>query len=84
MFVCMFLGNAVQTVKCLDAVKVLSVRGTSFEAAAAEGGSAATDSGECVDYRITPYRHVGHENKALGGATKRYQTFHVNFRFFAT
>ena len=39
-------GNAVQTVKSTDSVKVITVRGTSFEAAAVEGGSASTDSGQ--------------------------------------
>ena len=38
---CCPTGNAVQTVKSLDKVKVISVRGTSFEPAAS-GGSAAT------------------------------------------
>lgn len=35
-----YAGNAIQTVKVKDAVKVLSVRGTSFEADKLEGGSA--------------------------------------------
>uniref|UniRef100_A0A8C5KY20 Electron transfer flavoprotein subunit alpha n=1 Tax=Jaculus jaculus TaxID=51337 RepID=A0A8C5KY20_JACJA len=36
-------GNAVCTVKCDEKVKVFSVRGTSFEAAAASGGSASSE-----------------------------------------
>ncbi|ELU00916.1 hypothetical protein CAPTEDRAFT_152823 [Capitella teleta] len=43
-----YAGNAIQTVKVLDAVKVITVRGTSFEAAGSEGGSASTENApEC-------------------------------------
>ena len=38
------LGNAIQTVKSKDPVKVITVRGTSFEPASPEGGSASTES----------------------------------------
>lgn len=38
-----YAGNALQTLQSMDAVKVVSVRGTSFEAAG-EGGSAAVES----------------------------------------
>lgn len=38
-----YAGNAIQTVKSLDDVKVLSVRGTSFDPAS-EGGSAAIEN----------------------------------------
>ncbi|XP_014675549.1 PREDICTED: electron transfer flavoprotein subunit alpha, mitochondrial-like [Priapulus caudatus] len=38
-----YAGNAVTTVRCKDAVKVLTVRGTSFEAAETEGGSASSE-----------------------------------------
>uniref|UniRef100_A0A673CJ13 Electron transfer flavoprotein subunit alpha n=1 Tax=Sphaeramia orbicularis TaxID=375764 RepID=A0A673CJ13_9TELE len=37
-----YAGNALSTVKCNEPVKVFTVRGTSFEAAASEGGMAAT------------------------------------------
>ena len=36
-----YAGNAIATVESMDAVKVITVRGTAFDAAAAEGGSAA-------------------------------------------
>ena len=36
-----YAGNAIATVKSSDATKVITVRGTAFAAAAAEGGSAA-------------------------------------------
>ncbi|KQY08816.1 MULTISPECIES: electron transfer flavoprotein subunit alpha/FixB family protein [Massilia] len=39
-----YAGNAIATVQSLDAVKVITVRGTGFDAAAAEGGSAAVDT----------------------------------------
>lgn len=39
-----YAGNAIQTVRSKDAIKVITVRGTSFEPAAMEGGSAATES----------------------------------------
>ncbi|MDQ4427338.1 FAD-binding protein, partial [Thalassolituus sp.] len=35
---------AIATVKSSDSIKVMTVRGTAFDAAAAEGGSAATES----------------------------------------
>lgn len=39
-----YAGNAIQTVQSCDSVKLITVRGTSFEAAPAEGGSAATET----------------------------------------
>ncbi len=39
-----YAGNAIATVKSLDAVKVITVRGTAFDAAQAEGGAAAIES----------------------------------------
>src|ERR671921_29102 len=39
-----YAGNAIATVKSNDAKKVITVRGTAFEKAAREGGSAAVDS----------------------------------------
>uniref|UniRef100_A0A673CMY2 Electron transfer flavoprotein subunit alpha n=1 Tax=Sphaeramia orbicularis TaxID=375764 RepID=A0A673CMY2_9TELE len=38
-----YAGNALSTVKCNEPVKVFTVRGTSFEAAASEGGSATSE-----------------------------------------
>jgi electron transfer flavoprotein alpha subunit len=57
-----YAGNAIATVRSADAVKVLTVRGTGFEAAQATGGSAlvesvvsVTDSGKSafVDRELT-------------------------------
>ena len=39
-----YAGNAIATVQSLDAVKVITVRGTGFDAAASEGGSAAVET----------------------------------------
>jgi electron transfer flavoprotein alpha subunit len=39
-----YAGNAIATVQSLDATKVITVRTTGFDAAAATGGSAAVDS----------------------------------------
>ncbi len=39
-----YAGNAIATVQSLDAVKVITVRGTAFDAVAAEGGSAAVEA----------------------------------------
>lgn len=39
-----YAGNAIATVQCADAVKVLTVRGTAFDAAATTGGSAAVET----------------------------------------
>jgi len=38
-----YAGNALSTVKCNESVKVFTVRGTSFEAAGVEGGSAVSE-----------------------------------------
>jgi electron transfer flavoprotein alpha subunit len=43
-----YAGNAIATVKSSDAVKVITVRTTAFDAAAAEGGSAAIESATAV------------------------------------
>jgi electron transfer flavoprotein alpha subunit len=39
-----YAGNAIATVQSSDAVKVITVRGTGFDAAAATGGSAVTET----------------------------------------
>ena len=39
-----YAGNAIATVQSLDAIKVITVRTTGFDAAAASGGSAATET----------------------------------------
>lgn len=39
-----YAGNAIATVQSTDAIKVISVRGTGFDATAAEGGSAAVEA----------------------------------------
>ena len=39
-----YAGNAIATVQSIDAIKVITVRTTGFDAAAATGGSAAVES----------------------------------------
>ena len=39
-----YAGNAIATVRSSDPIKVITVRGTAFEATAAEGGSAAVET----------------------------------------
>jgi len=46
-----YAGNAIMTLKATDPVKVLSVRGTSFEAAKVGGGSAAQEKAPDGDYK---------------------------------
>jgi electron transfer flavoprotein alpha subunit len=43
-----YAGNAIATVKSSDSIKVMTVRGTAFDAASAEGGSAATEAVDIV------------------------------------
>ena len=44
-----YAGNAIATVTSNESVKVVTVRGTAFEAAAAEGGSAAIEAVSTAD-----------------------------------
>lgn len=50
-------GNAIQTIVSTDPIKVLSVRGTSFEADKLEGGSAKTEtiSSDGCDTNLTAF-----------------------------
>jgi len=41
-----YAGNAIQTLESVDPVKLITIRGTAFEAAEAEGGSADTETVE--------------------------------------
>jgi electron transfer flavoprotein alpha subunit len=55
-----YAGNAIATVKSADAVKVMTVRGTAFDAAQATGGSAAIESCGAV-YQHADVSFVGEE-----------------------
>ena len=44
-----YAGNAIATVQSIDATKVITVRGTGFDAAAATGGSAAVENAAAVE-----------------------------------
>jgi len=55
-----YAGNAIATVKTEDAIKLLTIRGTAFDAVAAEGGSASVEQiGEQCDAGIS--RFIGEE-----------------------
>jgi len=56
-----YAGNAIQTVRSKDAVKVITVRGTSFEPAAAEGGSGVTEAAPGCDLTNAVSEHLGSE-----------------------
>lgn len=43
-----YAGNAIATVQCSDATKVITVRGTAFDPVAAEGGSATIEAVDAV------------------------------------
>ena len=55
-----YAGNAIATVQSADAVKVITVRGTAFDAAATTGGSAAVESVAAVAESASS-RYVGSE-----------------------
>lgn len=46
-----YAGNALQTVKVKDSIKVVTVRGTSFEALPLEGGNAPTEPAPAGEYK---------------------------------
>ena len=55
-----YAGNAIATVQSMDSIKVITVRGTAFDAAATEGGSAAVEAvGSVHDAGVSSF--VGEE-----------------------
>jgi len=56
-----YAGNAVMTLKSLDSVKVITIRGTNFEPAAAEGGSAASEAAPAAQHDDQASQYVGQE-----------------------
>ncbi|KAK3878915.1 hypothetical protein Pcinc_016458 [Petrolisthes cinctipes] len=56
-----YAGNAIMTLKSKDAVKVITVRGTSFEAASVEGGNAETEDVAVGDLPLDISQFVGQE-----------------------
>ncbi|KAF5303404.1 hypothetical protein FQR65_LT08246 [Abscondita terminalis] len=56
-----YAGNAIQTLTANDAIKVLTVRGTSFEPSNLEGGSAASEKAPEGDYTSDLTSFVGQE-----------------------
>jgi len=56
-----YAGNAVLTLKSLDAVKVLTVRGTNFEATGDASAEAPVESGPAGDFKTDLAAFVGQE-----------------------
>lgn len=56
-----YAGNAIQTVKSVDSVKVITVRATSFEAAPVTGGDAAVNEAPACDANSAISAFVGQE-----------------------
>lgn len=55
-----YAGNAMATVRSTDSIKLITIRGTAFDAAAAEGGSAIVESTDSAgDTGLS--RFMGHE-----------------------
>ncbi|MDQ7048797.1 MAG: FAD-binding protein [Enterobacterales bacterium] len=56
-----YAGNAIATVQSSDSVKVMTVRGTGFDAASAEGGSAEIQAIDASQYVATNAKFVSQE-----------------------
>ncbi|XP_049815285.1 electron transfer flavoprotein subunit alpha, mitochondrial [Schistocerca nitens] len=56
-----YAGNAILTLKSKDPVKVVTIRGTNFEPAPLEGGSASTEQAAAGDYKTDLVQFVGQE-----------------------
>lgn len=56
-----YAGNAIQTLKSKDDVKVITVRGTAFEAAEVEGGAGVVEDAPACDAKNDLSQFVGQE-----------------------
>ncbi|XP_016842114.1 electron transfer flavoprotein subunit alpha, mitochondrial [Nasonia vitripennis] len=56
-----YAGNAIQTVKIKDSIKIVSVRGTAFEAAALDGGNAKIEQAPAGDYKTDLVEFISQE-----------------------
>ncbi|XP_014207894.1 electron transfer flavoprotein subunit alpha, mitochondrial [Copidosoma floridanum] len=56
-----YAGNAIQTIQLQDKIKVVTVRGTAFEAAPLEGGSAKIEQAPAGDYKTNLIEFVKQE-----------------------
>lgn len=56
-----YAGNAIQTLKVLDGIKVVTIRGTAFEASALEGGNAKIEQAPAGDYKTDLIEFVSQE-----------------------
>ena len=68
-----YAGNAIATVQSSDPIKVLTVRGTSFDEAAAEGGSAAIEKVAAVAVDGQPAL-VGREQASSDRPAEQFQS----------
>ncbi|XP_051153103.1 electron transfer flavoprotein subunit alpha, mitochondrial [Leptopilina boulardi] len=56
-----YAGNAVQTIKMKDSVKIISVRGTAFKPTSIEGGSAKIETAPTGDYKTNLVEFIKQE-----------------------
>ncbi|KAF7993524.1 hypothetical protein HCN44_010119 [Aphidius gifuensis] len=56
-----YAGNAIQTIKAKDNVKVVSIRGTSFEPAPLDGGNATKENAPAGDYKSKQIEFIKQE-----------------------
>lgn len=56
-----YAGNAIQTLKSNESLKIVSVRGTAFEASPADGGSASSENAPSVDIKNESSQYVSQE-----------------------
>lgn len=56
-----YAGNAIMTLKCNDAIKILTVRGTNFEAAAEGSATAPIENGPTGEYKTDMATFVSQE-----------------------
>ncbi|XP_052794805.1 electron transfer flavoprotein subunit alpha, mitochondrial-like [Mya arenaria] len=56
-----YAGNAIQTLKTSDAIKVLTVRGTAFEAAQTSGGSGTIEQAPSVEEKNNKTKFINQE-----------------------
>lgn len=56
-----YAGNAVMTCKCMDSIKIFTVRGTAFEAAKSSGGGAASENAPAAETSNDLSSWVGEE-----------------------
>lgn len=56
-----YAGNAIQTIKAKDNIKVVSIRGTSFEPLSLDGGNVANEAAPAGDYKSDKIEFIKQE-----------------------